>query len=367
MKCPNCGYYNMPGAAACGECERSIEPLAAVGPVPVADFYPPRARQRNTAARIEHRLGRRGRLARQIATDLGARGAVVATRTRTRTTAKWKGLRHGLAPSNLTATLSQILPPLASLAPGMGQFIQRRWVLGAAHASVMFLLVMSFLAFLHSPVSDLVYYAILGLMCYSIFDAATYAFPRFEESEHTGGLSMLRRVRCGLVAVSMVSCLVFSTYAVIGQFYDLWYLNSDLAAPTLRAGDGLIVERVSRIQGIHRGDLVLFESANAYQIPVVERVIGVAGDTVAYGRSGLSVNGKALTGTMLPLTYQQPQQTASLTVPHQRICLWQFINYNREAPTNGQTNYLVVADLASLQGRIAGIYQPPARRRWLRR
>ena len=112
----------------------------------------------------------------------------------------------------------------------------------------------------------------------------------------------LARLAGLLVAVVVVTLLVRSF--VVAPFA----IPSGSMAGTLRAGDRILVDRVSyRFHDVHRGDVVVFDGTDTFgalgdgrgETDYVKRVIGVGGDHVVCcdDRGRIRVNGIPLDET----------------------------------------------------------------------
>ncbi|GLF99003.1 signal peptidase I [Streptomyces yaizuensis] len=109
-----------------------------------------------------------------------------------------------------------------------------------------------------------------------------------------GGHGRLGRVLSGLAVA--VGCLLF-----LGGFgwgalvYQPYTVPTDSMAPTVRPGDRVLAERIDG-DAARRGDIVVFEDPGWGGGPMLKRVVGIGGDTVACcGEDGrLTVGGRAV-------------------------------------------------------------------------
>lgn len=93
-----------------------------------------------------------------------------------------------------------------------------------------------------------------------------------------------------------VGCVLFlGGFAWGAVVYKPYTVPTDSMTPTVNAGDRILAERVDG-GDVRRGDVVVFTDATWGDVPMVKRVVGVGGDTIACcdkdGR--LTVNGKAV-------------------------------------------------------------------------
>ncbi|MFC5073381.1 signal peptidase I [Kitasatospora cinereorecta] len=102
-----------------------------------------------------------------------------------------------------------------------------------------------------------------------------------------GGLGVAARI---LVPLGLVLAL-----GGIGYFFTHYQgatVMSQAMEPTYRMGDRLVIERIDA-GGVRRGDVVLVRVPERYgSRPVLQRVIGTAGDHVVCDGDRITVNGK---------------------------------------------------------------------------
>lgn len=99
-------------------------------------------------------------------------------------------------------------------------------------------------------------------------------------------------VLSGLVVA--VGCVLFLGGFVWGALlYRPYTVPTDSMAPTIGVGDRVLAEQVDGAE-IRRGDVVIFRDSVWGNVPMVKRVVGVGGDTVACcNKDGrLTLNGK---------------------------------------------------------------------------
>ncbi|MFF0626729.1 signal peptidase I [Streptomyces sp. NPDC004296] len=90
-----------------------------------------------------------------------------------------------------------------------------------------------------------------------------------------------------------VGCVLFLGGFVWGALlYRPYTVPTDSMSPTIAAGARVMAEKVSGSE-IRRGDIVVFKDATWGDLPMVKRVVGVGGDTVACctKKGLLTVNG----------------------------------------------------------------------------
>lgn len=116
------------------------------------------------------------------------------------------------------------------------------------------------------------------------------------------GRGRLGNVLSGLVVA--VGCVLFLGGFVWGAVvYQPYTVPTDSMSPTIAAGDRVLAERIDG-DAVRRGDIVVFRDAQWGDMPMVKRVVGVGGDTIACcGEGGrLTVNGKAIAEPYLRTT-----------------------------------------------------------------
>ncbi|MEV6652837.1 signal peptidase I [Streptomyces sp. NPDC051219] len=122
------------------------------------------------------------------------------------------------------------------------------------------------------------------------------------------GHGRLGSVLSGLAVA--VGCVLFLGGFVWGALvYQPYTVPSDSMTPTVNAGDRVLAERIDGSE-VKRGDVVIFTDSVWSDMPMVKRVVGIGGDTVACcGADGkLTLNGK-----VLDEPYLQDQVRASTT------------------------------------------------------
>ncbi|MEW1548557.1 signal peptidase I [Streptomyces tsukubensis] len=93
-----------------------------------------------------------------------------------------------------------------------------------------------------------------------------------------------------------VGCVLFLGGFVWGALlYQPYQVPTDSMTPSVGVGDRVLAERIDGDE-VRRGDIVVFREAAWGDAPMIKRVVGVGGDTVACcGRDGrLTVNGTAV-------------------------------------------------------------------------
>lgn len=214
MKCPNCGYFNMPGATVCGSCRRALDEApdtadAAEPYVPVAEIYPPRASQRTARQRVEAHSPTARRTNRYMESDWQQTRENARQRRlnwQTAYAAFRRSVRWWCDGANLRAVASRNITPALSCIPGLGQFIQGRY----STAGILFLLFVPLLSVvvnilirdwnitvagmyvMLAPAIALPYslflngivFAFYVLVWFSVWDAAKHSYPPLSTQDY---------------------------------------------------------------------------------------------------------------------------------------------------------------------------------------
>jgi len=119
--------------------------------------------------------------------------------------------------------------------------------------------------------------------------------PTTTSTKATGARNLIEWVV--VIVSALLVAFVVKTFLV-----QAFYIPSPSMTPTLKVDDRVLVNKLSyRLHGVHRGDIVVFESPRpAAEKDLIKRVVGLPGDVVE-GRDGhVLVNGKALEESYLP-------------------------------------------------------------------
>jgi signal peptidase I len=96
-----------------------------------------------------------------------------------------------------------------------------------------------------------------------------------------------------LVAVGSV--LFLGGFVWGAAVYRPYTVPTESMTPTIKAGNRVLAQRISGV-AVHRGDVVIFHDPQWGAVPMVKRVVGVGGDTVACCAAGgrLTINGRPI-------------------------------------------------------------------------
>ncbi|MYY12037.1 signal peptidase I [Streptomyces sp. SID4919] len=124
-------------------------------------------------------------------------------------------------------------------------------------------------------------------------------------------------------AVVALGCVLFLGGFVWGAvLYRPYTVPTDSMSPNIGAGDRVLAQRIDGDQ-VRRGDVVVFEQADWGDLPMVKRVVGVGGDTVACCTDGaLTVDGRPVAEPYLaPGTQASTNGISRTVVPEGRLFL----------------------------------------------
>lgn len=121
-----------------------------------------------------------------------------------------------------------------------------------------------------------------------------------------------------------VNSLFFSTVVVEGSSMN----------PTLTNGDILLVDRLSVVTGIDRGDIIVCDYPEQSQVHgsyCIKRVIGIGGDTVSIKDGKLYLNGIDITEKYYPETIIEGEYPATKVPEHSYFVMGDNINVSYDS------------------------------------
>lgn len=136
-----------------------------------------------------------------------------------------------------------------------------------------------------------------------------------------GGRGRLGSVLSGLAVA--VGCVLFLGGFVLGAvLYQPYTVPSDSMTPALAVGSKVLAERIDGDE-VRRGDIVIFNDPLWGDVPMVKRVVGVGGDTVACCDKDerLTIDGKAIEEPYTRPGAPASGQEFSATVPEGKLFL----------------------------------------------
>ncbi|WP_256104881.1 signal peptidase I [Streptomyces sp. ODS05-4] len=135
------------------------------------------------------------------------------------------------------------------------------------------------------------------------------------------GPGRLAGVLSGLAVA--VGCVLFLGGFAWGAFvYQPYTVPTDSMSPTVASGDRVLAQRIDGAE-VRRGDVVVFTDTAWGNVPMVKRVVGVGGDTVACcdKDSRLTINGTPVEEPYLRSDEVASPSEFSATVPEGKLFL----------------------------------------------
>lgn len=141
-------------------------------------------------------------------------------------------------------------------------------------------------------------------------------------AERTGGGRGRLGQTLSSVAVAVGCVLFLGGFVWAAVLYQPYTVPTDSMAPTVRAGDRVLAERVDGDE-VRRGDVVVFLDPLWGNMPVAKRVVGVGGDTVKCcdGQGKLTINGEPVDEPYLLQRERASFTVFEATVPEGQLFL----------------------------------------------
>ncbi|MEV6330926.1 signal peptidase I [Streptomyces sp. NPDC051909] len=135
------------------------------------------------------------------------------------------------------------------------------------------------------------------------------------------GRGRLGSVLSGL-AVAVGFVLFLGGFVAGAVLYQPYTVPSDSMTPTLEVGSKVLAERVDGAD-VKRGDIVVFQAPLWGDVPMVKRVVGVGGDTIACCGAGgrLTLDGEPVDETYLRAGKVPSAEKFTVTVPEGSLFL----------------------------------------------
>lgn len=317
MECPRCGFDNMPGSAVCFQCHADLKAPVAVS---AEMFYPPRSAETKPGKALQ--------------------------RSRPQASPYWNQFKR---------EASVAARSLCSVVPGLGQWLngQRRKGM-ELFACACGLLALN-LIFLRWPVSPLLVWLLVGLVGYSMLDAALVGISI------ATGIPVRDRLRVAVGAALLVLAFLLLARTGILAATNLVFLRVAIPGdmPGFSAGE-VILARHARGVTPSRGELVVVQRAR--WADSIEVVLGMSGEEVSADGDALRVGGTALPDDLrLPL----PAPDTRLVVPaNSYFCLQYRFGY--QAGRMSVQRWFVITPASAIRGIPVVVIDPPEKRRLLR-
>lgn len=155
-------------------------------------------------------------------------------------------------------------------------------------------------------------------------------------------------VMTGIVAIAVVFTFFFRTATVSGRSM----------LPTLSNGDMLMVTAFDNTH--EAGDIVVITQPNAFNEPIIKRIVAVGGQTVDidFEEGIVYVDGQPekVTYTLNSPTYAQEDFSGPVTIPKGYLFV---MGDNRNDSTDSRSNMVGLIDERYVYGTVVGRLSPP--------
>lgn len=168
-----------------------------------------------------------------------------------------------------------------------------------------------------------------------------------EEKKGSSLFDFASIIMTGIVAIAIVFTFCFRTATVSGRSMQ----------PTLNGGDMLMVTAFDNTH--ESGDIVVITQPNAFNEPIIKRIIAVGGQTVDidFERGIVYVDGVAENGnyTLAAPTYEKEDFDGPITVPEGYLFV---MGDNRNDSTDSRSNAVGLIDERYVYGTVLGRISP---------
>ena len=249
--------------------------------------------------------------------------------------------------------------------PGVGAMVHGKRREAAIQSGIALALIVLFVATIYHDISNLFAFLFLALVTYCQFDTFRLAYPMPRDMDRNA----LRTIRYGAMSIVMVVVTAIVTMRLAG---DIYLVGTNALEPAMHRGDMMIVRDALRVQ---RGDVVAtsVDSSVYYggehgveiQGLVLERVLGLPGDTLNLHAGSISVNGAPLAPPSMPLSRMRPQSDTSFTVPPHSVCIWRprltatFDDGPLPSDVTADTSPFMLVTDSDIVGRVVAVVSPP--------
>lgn len=345
MKCPSCGFENMPGTAFCGRCRAQLQ---MTGPVPPEAIMPPRAGAKKRFRRLSYLLNR---MAEQTPAWR------ISTRIRE------IPARFSLPDVSIPAHDARAM--LFSLVPGLGHALTRRFKEGAWFFLSWIAALAGLLHFIAGGfLSALFFAAVIGIHAGAICHAGRV---------HAESMLQWARTMSGILMIT--GGMYFTGHFVLHQHVGFVSASTDLPSLEAQTGDTLIFRKQSMetndlfqnrwiVFQIIRGRLDAFQ-INGYHYSInladvaVGQILGLPGDQVVIGPEGIFVNDLFYPAGDLPVGQLSfPDKEIVMSIPKGRVFVIAPVSYFNKWHLNTIWRQTFIIDPKRIKGVITGIWSP---------
>jgi len=326
MKCPKCGWQNVPGKEKCLQCGAPLTEQE----IPT---YPPRAKKKSRYSTTKRN---RVRKASQRAAMPDIPGYLVRL---SRTSAR-------LASTVLPRYIRIIGMTIAGYIPALMHFIQRRAHTGWLLLTIALSLILLFAITLYNGFSNAMLILLAVLAIYSSYDVVVHYFKIKKYL-----LNNWIRTGVAITSISLFFLLRNVLIIIFNVFTITAIVNVGGFSPIFLRGDQFFGVRSQYLrEDFDRGDLVVVRSAY-HNVSTLARIIGIPGDAVSCTEGEVRLNGTRLD----PADYQL------LQAPEQE---YQYSPEENHYIVITRTNRTVLEQIPgnNILGKVMYIINPPDRR-----
>lgn len=341
MRCPYCGFENIPETTKCLVCHRPL-----FIQIPLTDFYPPRANRNFLKLRLLF-----------LKISLKIIKLLLLSKNKV---------------GQFLKTAGYFLQIFLSIIPGLGQFCKGEKI----KALIVFTLWLGsfILAFL----------TVGGGLC-SVFWAMVYSLHTFSISDAFIRKTAVLKIGEVLIINILLLILIYAGYNYIFQrhfFYEARLLIDDRFYPYFQSGDRIIIKKLNfQKDFVHRNDVVVYSipevSLPGFRLRMKEcfgRVLGLPGDKIIIRKNVIYLNNAPLPADLYPLTPVEDGEQLEVVVP--KGCFYIYlsilsipeiqrtrINISNLAPeVKKEIEYKIrVIPKSQIKGKVALIYYPFSR------
>jgi signal peptidase I len=268
-----------------------------------------------------------------------------------------------------------------SVVPGLGHYLYGRKLQGMLLAGGWWLLLCFTLFFWGYLLAQLTVAGLLFLHIYCLLDAGRPLLPEQSLTK-----------RCKIFAVAtfvLLVCFYVPLHMTRRALVEDVVIAYDTRSTVFIQGDMLLVNKYfCKHERLRRGDLVMYAmdgqrinpgevgipNVDYVYIPlmrVIDRILGVAGDKVAFTENGIYVNDEKLPDEDGPVNSRELPRDAIFVVPPGHYCVYPsclratYPHSDREYPSMGIKLQQSIVVAKKISGKVFMLYCPLSRRRFL--